>query len=498
MSKDHEEHKKSALQELDMAGWTKAHWRAVLVAGSGFLTDSYDNFVIGLMVTMIGYVYFPYNKNAVPTYESSWLKAASSWGNLVGQFFFGVMGDVFGRKKMYGVELIILMIGAVGSALAAQPVRGLGIAGVLGFWRFILGVGVGGDYPVSGVITSEFASVKSRGTMIALVFAMQGVGIILGTIVAIISLVSYKDLVLTDQANLDYVWRCMAGFGVVPAMCAVYYRLTIPETPRFAMDVEGDVVKGAAAARQYLAGQTKEVIVVTEKKERKSYATGFREYFGKWRNARTLIACALCWFFLDIGYYGTNLNTPSILQFFGYAAPSTATAYEKVWTLATGTAIVNLAGNFPGYFFTVAFVDRWGRKPIQFMGFAILTLCFLFLGLFYNQLKTEATAGFVALYCAAQFFFNFGPNQTTFIIPAEAFPTHVRSTAHGISAATGKLGAIIAAQLFDPISKNPVLGVEGTVFLLYIFSGCCAVGFLLTFWVPETNGKSLEELAEDY
>ncbi|OQR83079.1 inorganic phosphate transporter 1-6, partial [Thraustotheca clavata] len=85
---------------------------------------------------------------------------------------------------------------------------------------------------------------------------------------------------------------------------------------------------------------------------------------------------------------------------------------------------------------------------------------------------------------------NFGPNTTTFIIPAEVFPTAVRSTGHGISAASGKLGAIIAAQGFAVLAKK-----GGLIAVLYVFSGCCFVGLLFSFWVPETKGLTLEELS---
>lgn len=67
-------------------------------------------------------------------------------------------------------------------------------------------------------------------------------------------------------------------------------------------------------------------------------------------------------------------------------------------------------------------------------------------GFAYDALtKTKsASNAFVFLYCLANFFQNFGPNTTTFVIPGEVFPTRYRSTAHGISAASGKLGAIVA------------------------------------------------------
>ncbi|TMW67958.1 hypothetical protein Poli38472_007630 [Pythium oligandrum] len=127
------------------------------------------------------------------------------------------------------------------------------------------------------------------------------------------------------------------------------------------------------------------------------------------------------------------------------------------------------------------------------MGFSMLTLLFLFLAIFLNQLKSDEKTVFVVMYSFAQFFFNFGPNSTTFVIPAEVFPTSVRSTGHGILAASGKVGAIIAELGFSVVAKVS-LGLKG---VLYIFSACCFLGLLFSFWVPETKGLTLEELSSE-
>ena len=102
-------------------------------------------------------------------------------------------------------------------------------------------------------------------------------------------------------------------------------------------------------------------------------------------------------------------------------------------------------GTVPGYWFTVFLIDRMGRKTI--MGFSILTVLFLVLGFAFNQIKSYSIILFIIIFTVAQFFLNFGPNTTVFIIPGELFPTRYRSTAHGISAAMGKLGAIISQGL---------------------------------------------------
>ncbi|RHY29552.1 hypothetical protein DYB32_005057 [Aphanomyces invadans] len=466
-----------AFKDLDNAKFSSAHVRAMLVAGSGFFVDSYDNFVIGLIVPMIAWEY--YHQGSLPSsLADGWVKAAAPWGNMVGQ-------------------LMILIGGALLCAVAVWPVDGNAdnVLIMLAVWRFILGIGVGGDYPVSAVITSEFASSDRRGQFISIVFAMQGFGIITGAVMAIILLSFFQTSIVEDPNHIGYVWRLLAGFGAVPALAAVYWRLRIPETPRFTADVLGDQEAGVRNATQFLGGPTfDEPVPVDATRTTKSFSDAFRSHFSKWVNLKVLIGCAACWFFLDIGYYGTSLNTPVILDAIGYGAPKTKgkqKTFDDLWNRAVGTAIINMCGTVPGYWFTVYFIERWGRKPIQYMGFVMLTLLFLAMAIWLDDLKTSHRTVFVVMYSFAQFFFNFGPNTTTFVIPAEVFPTQVRSTGHGISAASGKAGAILAAQAFAVVAKSS-FGFSG---VLYIFSGCCFLGLLFSFCVPETKGLTLEQLS---
>ncbi|KAJ3081154.1 phosphate transporter, partial [Rhizoclosmatium hyalinum] len=237
--------------KLDTAelGWF--HLRSVIVAGTGFFTDAYDIFVISQALPMIYTYYYPdYNVNFKTKYPGgkhldAWMKASTSWGNLVGQIGFGILADKLGRKKMYGVELIIMIVCTIGSCLAA-PMYSLSILVVLSVWRFFLGVGIGGDYPMSAIITSEFANVQSRGFLMASVFAMQGAGILLGGIVYYATLEGMTTLIQADYRSIDIVWRLGLGIGIIPAIIALYFRLTIPETPRYTVDVIGDTNKGTS------------------------------------------------------------------------------------------------------------------------------------------------------------------------------------------------------------------------------------------------------------
>ncbi|RKO85928.1 major facilitator superfamily domain-containing protein [Blyttiomyces helicus] len=424
------------------------------------------------------------------------MKASTSWGNLVGQLGFGYLGDKLGRKKMYGVELIIMIIAAIGSTLSASAVRGFGVLTILGAWRFFLGIGIGGDYPMSATITSEFAQVRNRGRMVAAVFAMQGIGILVGGLVTLAALAAFESSIRSDPLNLDYVWRIMLGFGIVPALFTVYFRLTMPESPRYKVNVEGDVegalddmkkaniVEEDTDAEIALTPTTKAV----PQRRRRVVASSFSEYFGQWKNMKVLIGTCYCWFALDIAWYGLTLNSQVVLTLINYGGTKGAAMYDNFYQKAVGNIIIACMGTVPGYWVTVLLIERMGRKPIQFLGFGVITVILFVLAVAWDSLSTNAPV-FLTLYTIAQFFFNFGPNETTFVIPSEVFPTRFRSTAHGMSAAAGKVGAILGVQAVGPYFKSNVTTC------LYTFSIVMATGFIATFLLPEPKGKTLEEIS---
>jgi len=494
--------RRAALKEIDDAEFGWQHIRACLVAGTGFFMDAYDLFAINFASTMIGYVYYADNNGKTPANIDLGLKVSGSIGTLLGQLFFGYLADRLGRKKMYGVELMIIIVATVASSLAGQS-RAVTVVGIIMFWRVIMGVGIGGDYPLSAIITSEFATKKRRGAMMASVFAMQGFGILGSAVVALVVLAAFKSAIISDVSYVDYCWRIVLGCGAIPGIAALYFRLTIPETPRYTMDVEHDVNKATSDVANYLQKTD-----TTDENDGPGNHVGvpkaswsdFTSYFGKWKNGKVLLGTSMSWFALDIAFYGIGLNNGIILSAIGYAdthdADYNLRAYNSLKNMALGNIIITIMGTVPGYWVTVAFVDKWGRKPIQIMGFVVLTVIFIVMGAAFNPLKEHSIPAFIVLFTLLQFFQNFGPNTTTFIVPGEVFPTRYRSTGHGISAASGKLGAIVAqvgfSKLKDIGGPNAFVGQ-----LLLIFSAWMFIGGLFSILIPETKGLSLEELANE-
>ena len=468
----------------------------VLVSSTGFFMDAYDIFVINLVVPMLGFVYFKSQNNTIPSDIQGVIKGITNVGNLFGQIIFGVLGDKKGRKSIYGIELLIIIVATIGSAMAGSAATGVGTLGFLGFWRFLLGIGIGGDYPMSATVSSEWASEGRRGQMLALTFSMQGWGQFAGALFDIILLAIFKGPIEADQINIDYVWRILLALGTVPAVCTIYSRFKLPESARYAEQVLKDT-NLAQIGKAYALGQdtsidsTQPIQATTNDRH---HLKEFFSYFSHWCNFKILLGTCSTWFLLDIAFYGLSLNQSIVLSAIGFAPDSATTSpWEVLWKQAIGNLIIVLLGSIPGYYVTVFTVERLGRKTIQIIGFTMEIILFTIVAAAFHQLKENAIAAFIVLFVLIQFFFQFGANATTFIIPAEIFPTRFRATAHGISAACGKSGAILAAFGFNALvnkgGKNAFLPQTLGIFAAIQFVGLIATIFLL----PESKGKNLDD-----
>ena len=143
-----------ALAEIDKVPFGWYHVRAVAVAGIGFFTDSYDLFAINLVLGMLGMTFWQDTKGQIPDNVSTAIKAATAGGTVIGQVVFGWLADMLGRRRIYGIELITLVVSTMAQSLT-NPSRSITMTAQLVFWRVIMGIGIGGDYPMSAVITSE-------------------------------------------------------------------------------------------------------------------------------------------------------------------------------------------------------------------------------------------------------------------------------------------------------------------------------------------------------
>ncbi|KAG5613806.1 hypothetical protein H5410_013630 [Solanum commersonii] len=529
------------LNALDLAKTQLYHFTAIIIAGMGFFTDAYDLFSISLVTKLLGRLYYTkpdlLKPGTLPPAVAASVTGVALVGTLAGQLFFGWLGDKMGRKKVYGMTLVLMVVCSVASGLSLGHTP-KGVMTTLCFFRFWLGFGIGGDYPLSATIMSEYANKKTRGAFIAAVFAMQGFGILFSGIVALITSAgfdhAYKSPTFQENAALstvpqaDYIWRIILMFGSLPAALTYYWRMKMPETARYTALVAKDAKRAAQDMERVL-----QVEIESEEAKIEQISRDESNQFGlfSWEFVRRH----------GLHLFGTqNLFQKDVFSAVGWIPKApTMNAVQEVYKIARAQTLIALCSTVPGYWFTVAFIDIIGRFAIQLMGFFFMTVFMFAIAIPYHHWTLEANRiGFIVMYSLTFFFANFGPNATTFVVPAEIFPARLRSTCHGISAAAGKAGAIVgaygflyAAQSKDPTktdagypaaaagkagaivgaygflyaaqSKDPTktdagypagIGIKNSLIVLRCIN---ALGMLCTFCVPETKGKSLEEASQE-
>ncbi len=439
---------------LDDAPTSRFHHRAVLISGMGFFTDAYDLFVISTVATIVATQWH------LSTTQTSWVTGSAILGAFVGAFTFGRIADVFGRKTVYTVVAAIMIFGAIASAVAPNFM-------MLIVARFVLGLGIGGDYPVSAVLMSEYANRKNRGRMVGLVFSMQAVGLIVGPLVGLV--------LLSSGVNSALTWRLLLGLGALPAAAVIYLRAKMPESPRFQASVRGQSAVAAAQLHAFSDG----VIDATTAAESTKPRMSLSQFLHNRQMLTMILGTAGGWFLFDYAYYGNTLSLPSILK---EVSPNASLEMKLLLTL---TMFVVFA--LPGYALAVWRMDRIGHRRLQVIGFTVMAACFLVLAAV--PAFTTLVGPFIAIFGLSYLFTEFGPNTTTFVLPSEVFPVEMRTTGHGIAAGVGKLGAFAGVFLVPQLQKG--VGLRG---MLVVAGASALLGVAVTFALPEPSQVSLEDI----
>ncbi len=450
-------------QALDNAPLSAFHRRAVLVSGVGFFTDAYDLFVISTVAALVAVQWH------LSTSQTSWVLGSAILGAFVGAIVFGRVADIVGRRKIYLLVAVIMVFGAVSSALAPNLL-------FLVLARFVLGLGIGGDYPVSAVLMSEYANRNDRGRLVGLVFSMQALGLIVGPLVAL--------ALLEAQVGSELTWRLLLGLGALPALGVIYLRSKIPESPRFQSIVQGRASQAGTELAAFSGGvaRTSARLTPASVDRGQPRRLGLGQYARDRRLARLLVGTAGAWFVFDYAYYGNTLSLPAILKGVDPGAGLTA---KLAWSLAMFVVFA-----LPGYAMAVWWMDRIGHRKLQLIGFSVMAAAFLLLAAI--PVLTASVGAFLAVFGLSYFFVEFGPNVTTFVLPSEVFPVSARTTGHGMSAGVGKLGAFVGVFLVpalqDRFGLRPMLAMAAVA---------AFAGIFLTRLVPEAARRSLEEVSGD-
>ena len=216
-----------------------------------------------------------------------------------------------------------MIVATLGLTLGTSG-ESINVVGVTIFWRVILGIGIGGDYPNSSVLVSEFANVKWRGGMMAAMFSAQGLGAFCSAFASFLCITGFRNSLQSGSCDdncrlaLDKSWRIVYGLGIVPAAIALYFRLKFPESIRWTLDVQRNGSLAAIDATEWTDGtrvEDAQALLGNHLNLQGGYAAApkpsfrdFRRYFGLWRNGKVLLGTAGSWFFLDIAFVSPCLK----------------------------------------------------------------------------------------------------------------------------------------------------------------------------------------------
>jgi PHS family inorganic phosphate transporter-like MFS transporter len=453
-----------------------------------------------------------YQKELSPLLESI-CSSSLIIGMITGQLIGGILGDYTTRTKALMLVMITQIVSSIGSALVFDT-NTLSALQMLTIWRFFLGIGCGGVYPLAATMTSEISSSEVvRRKLVALTFSMQGLGFLC------VPLGTWFLVTLSDS---PFMWRVILGLGGLPGLIIVlylyYYSCLLcmrryKGLVRVSDDVMEDTEENTSIQKTLEIG-TGHVEATEDHKEKpivrpiddeidqseilnspiRSYpsivgtadAVSPRNHFlwSLWEEPqlfRKLCGTALCWFFFDTLFYGNTLFTPVVLEkAFG--------PKESISEMAIDGVILSLIA-LPGYYVSVICIGTFQTpKYVQLQGFTFMGLIFGIIGLFFSAISENKIA-LLTLYGLTFFFANYGPNTTTFILPSLTYSPLCRSTLNGISAASGKLGALFGALLFEPATD---LWGDGVVMM--ICASLSIIGFVLTWVCVSTNDQCREPL----
>lgn len=412
----------------------------ILCAGFALISDGYQNNVMSMLNKVFAIEYPSVYDSGMSTQVSN----ASLVGTILGQVCFGLTVDYIGRKWSIVTATFLLIFGSMMCA-ASRGVTVRGMFWMLTIFRGVTGFGIGAEYPSSSVTASEAAneSVKKRGRAFVLAtnLPLSFGGPFALSIFLIVNKICGK--------HLDATWRTMFAIGCFWPLSVLYFRLKMV---------------------------TSELYTKSAIKQRAPYWLAFKYYWPR------LIGTCVAWFLYDFVTFPNGIFSAGIIS--NVISPLEKNNLEKIaeWNLLLGAIAL------PGVFLGAMVIDKIGRKYTMMIGFSGYIVFGLVVGCAYKQIK-PITGLFIVFYGLMMSCGNFGPGNVMGTISSESYATPIRGTAYGLSAAIGKVGAVVGTKTFAPIQKN--LGDRWTFIIAAI---CGLAGVLVTFiFVPHLKEEDLME-----
>ncbi|HEX3618917.1 MAG TPA: MFS transporter [Candidatus Udaeobacter sp.] len=427
-------------------------WLWVLSTG-GTLLDGFAIFVLGVAMPLI-IALLHLTADVVGL-----IGASLVLGAVFGAGFGGLMADHLGRKPLMLADMIIICAGAATSALAEGPA-------MLFIGQFLVGVGIGIDFPVSSSYVSEVLPRRDRERLMVATIACQALGMLLAAAITL-------ELLKTVESMQN--WRLFLASEGIIALLFFLLRLPAPDSPHWLM-ARGRFAEAAQAFIRIMPEQREAVLQVTSHVGNQNRAStiaharmpGLRILFSRTYRARTVLV-AIPWFLMDIATYGVGLFTPIILGAID-VSDKTHGVIADDFADARGSSAIDLFLLF-GFLLGIWAVPKFGRIRMQIIGFAgmICGMILLMIAVYLSNSRLHIPLVFIG-FILFNMLMNAGPNSTTFTLAPILFPTQLRATASGFAAGAAKIGATLGVFVL-PILKNKfgvpaVLGMMAAVSLL--------------------------------
>ncbi|MEB3358769.1 MAG: MFS transporter [Synechococcales bacterium] len=469
-------HPQSFEAKLDASSLTRPMWLLWLLSAGLIALDGFDFFIIGVAIPLIERDF------SIDATATGAIATAAVAGALVGSLTLGPLTDRIGRQLMLVIDIALFVLASAATTLAWNE------ASLITF-RFLVGVAIGADYPISVSYITENVPARFRGRMVIGAFTFQAVGALLGAVTGLLVINGFQQF-YPDAVEplIHYGWRWMLGVGLGLAIAVAILRFQfLLESPRYYI-ARGEYAAASQAATELL-GQPITITPETEPEPastKLSYGMLFSQHYLK----RTIFA-AVPWFLQDIATYGIGIFTPVIIATLAFAGKENFIARELA--AAKGAAFVD-GFLIVGFLLAVLLVDRVGRVKLQIAGFIGMAAGLVCLALSGAQ-STTGTANLGLVFAGFIIFnllMNLGPNATTFLLSGEVFPTAIRASGAGLAAAVAKAGAVLGTFAL-PLLEQEI----GTPPLLGLLALICLLAALVTYWFRvETVGRSLEAVGE--
>ncbi|KAI8096149.1 major facilitator superfamily domain-containing protein [Halteromyces radiatus] len=421
-------------------------------ASIALLSDGYQALIVSSVESCLSRIY---GSSVLDSTLTARVSNALLIGDIVGMLGFGLIIDRLGRK--FGIVLctFFVCLGII-LATASSGTTPTGLIWMLIIARGITGVGVGGEYPCSSVTAGEAAEESGRSRGFWLIVSGNFVidcGFVIAAIVPVIL------LAICGEGGLEVVWRLSIGLGLLLPINVLYFRLKM---------INSDAYQKEALTQNV------------------PYLLILKHYWPK------LLVTGGIWFLYDFVTYSFGIFSDTILAL---AVPANSLMQTFEWNIVLNVfyPFGALAGAF--------LIDRIGRKYLMAGGFLIQAVLGIIIGALAKQIVGIFPL-FVILYGFFLFFGEIGPGDVTLTF-SEQYPTAIRGTCFGLSAALGKAGAAIGTQVFKPIlaalaekTGDPIVA-QGYVFI--IGSGIALIGAALTIlFVPDMSKQKMDTLDEEF